>query len=69
MDYGSRRASPAHSVATSLTGSNYIVPIGASCQKNFIVLLTDGEPVSDTGANTTTRIGGMPDAAGRNFSS
>lgn len=45
-DYGSR-SSPVHSVAASLSGTDYISPVAASCQKNFIVLLTDGEPVSD----------------------
>jgi type IV pilus assembly protein PilY1 len=31
-----------------------------SCQKNFIVYLTDGLPTSDTGANGTSRIRGLP---------
>ncbi|MEM9055875.1 MAG: hypothetical protein AAGD86_00270 [Pseudomonadota bacterium] len=35
------------SVASSIDGNNYISPITNECQKNFVVLLTDGEPVSD----------------------
>jgi type IV pilus assembly protein PilY1 len=45
-DYGSR-SSPQKSIGTSLSGELYKSPIAASCQKNFIVLLTDGEPVAD----------------------
>jgi type IV pilus assembly protein PilY1 len=33
------------------SGSNYISPIEDYCQKNFVILLTDGEPVSDTAAD------------------
>jgi len=32
--------------------SKYKAPISASCQKNFIVYLTDGEPVSDTSSES-----------------
>ena len=35
------------SIDASRNGETYISPIAESCQKNFIVLLTDGEPVSD----------------------
>lgn len=55
-DYGSR-SSPAHSVAASLDGEMYKSPVAASCQKNFLVLLTDGEPVADT--LSATRIAEM----------
>ena len=46
-------STPTTSVASSRTpdGSNYISPIEASCQKNYIVLLTDGLPTSDNDAN------------------
>ena len=36
----------------AMDGSNYETPILNHCQNNNIVLLTDGEPVSDTGANS-----------------
>jgi type IV pilus assembly protein PilY1 len=42
----------ATSVASSRNGNTYISPIGTQCQKQFIVLLTDGDPVEDTGANS-----------------
>jgi type IV pilus assembly protein PilY1 len=53
-DYG-KVSSPQVSVRSSRTSADdqkYLAPISSSCQKNFIVYLTDGEPVSDTGANT-----------------
>lgn len=45
------------SVASSRLGgqeddSHYRSPAGDACQKNFIVYLTDGEPTSDTGADS-----------------
>lgn len=45
---------PNSSVSESRQGaasSDYQSPIEASCQKNHIILLTDGEPTSDTSAN------------------
>lgn len=45
------------SIDASRNGNDYKSPIAASCQKNFIVLLTDGEPVADT--LDTTRITNM----------
>ncbi len=44
-------SSPNHSVSSSLNGSNYKSPIESECQKNHIILLTDGEPTSDTSSN------------------
>ncbi|NVK38518.1 MAG: hypothetical protein HWE18_11390 [Gammaproteobacteria bacterium] len=46
-------SSPSNSVSTSLKadGKTYNSPITAECQKNHIILLTDGEPSSDTSAN------------------
>jgi type IV pilus assembly protein PilY1 len=35
------------SVAGSRTGNTYISPIVDECQKNYVILLTDGEPTSD----------------------
>ncbi|MEL7451416.1 MAG: hypothetical protein AAFN78_19550, partial [Pseudomonadota bacterium] len=35
------------SVASSIEDGKYISPILNNCQKNFVVMLTDGEPVSD----------------------
>lgn len=54
------------SVADSRTGDTYNSPIRNQCQKNFVVLLTDGEPTSDTGADD--RITNLPkfsDATGQ----
>ena len=42
---------PNPSVAASRNGSQYQTPISTSCQKNHVILLTDGEPTSDTNAN------------------
>jgi type IV pilus assembly protein PilY1 len=53
-DYGSR-SSPMHSIEASRNDGTYISPIAESCQKNFIVFLTDGEPVADQ--LNSTRIG------------
>ncbi|PCJ85404.1 MAG: hypothetical protein COA54_11140 [Thiotrichaceae bacterium] len=47
VDYGNS-SSPVNSVATSQSGGSYISPITNECQKNFVVLLTDGDPVSDS---------------------
>ncbi|MEM6640267.1 MAG: PilC/PilY family type IV pilus protein [Pseudomonadota bacterium] len=33
------------------SGSAYLSPITASCQKNYVVLLTDGQPIQDNDAN------------------
>ncbi|HKS55311.1 MAG TPA: hypothetical protein VJS12_08510 [Steroidobacteraceae bacterium] len=55
-DYGSK-SSPDKSIGASLSGENYKSPISKSCQKNFIVLLTDGEPVADS--LSATRISQM----------
>ena len=35
------------SVSTSRTGNTYKSPIADECQKNFVLLLTDGDPVND----------------------
>ncbi|TDJ43994.1 MAG: VWA domain-containing protein, partial [Gammaproteobacteria bacterium] len=40
------------SVANSMIGGTYDSPINFSCQKNYIVLLTDGAPTRDQGANS-----------------
>jgi type IV pilus assembly protein PilY1 len=48
----------ATSVAASRDGNTYVSPIGAQCQNQFIVLLTDGDPVEDTSANA--KIAGLP---------
>ena len=54
VDYGDS-SNPVHSVnASRQTGNTgyYDSPINSECQKNNIVLLTDGVPTSDTGANS-----------------
>ena len=43
------------SVSGAKNGSNYRSPIVNECQKNSIVLFTDGAPSSDTGANGAIR--------------
>lgn len=35
------------------TGSSYTSPITAECQKNHVILFTDGEPSGDTGSNSS----------------
>jgi type IV pilus assembly protein PilY1 len=52
--YGNN-SQPNSSVATSRTGSTYTSPINATCQKNHIILLTDGDPTNDTNANSRIR--------------
>ena len=47
VDYGS-----ANNVNGVSTGGNYISPITSQCQKNYTILLTDGQPTSDNDANT-----------------
>jgi type IV pilus assembly protein PilY1 len=39
------------SIASSLSGETYKSPITTSCQKNYIVYLTDGAPTQDIDAN------------------
>ncbi len=46
-----------HSVAASLSSSNvYNSPADYSCQKNYIVYLTDGQPTSDTSADADIKL-------------
>ncbi len=45
---------PYPSTAASRSGDTYISPITNECQKNYVVLLTDGDPVSDV-LNSTRR--------------
>ncbi|MFW2404748.1 MAG: pilus assembly protein [Gammaproteobacteria bacterium] len=40
------------SVATAQSGGTYDSPINFSCQENYVVLLTDGKPTEDVGANS-----------------
>jgi len=54
VDYGNS-SSPVSSVSTSHSSGTYISPITNECQKNFVVLLTDGDPVSDD--LSSTRLG------------
>lgn len=43
---------PGTNVAGVLDGSNYQSPIVYPCQKNFVILLTDGAPTNDTDADS-----------------
>lgn len=38
--------------------SDYLSPVAYQCQSNFVILLTDGEPTSDTGADSYIK--GLP---------
>ena len=48
-------------LGNDISSSSYRSPVTEACGKNFIVLLTDGEPTSDDGG--TSRIPGLPDFA------
>ncbi len=52
--YGNN-SSPNSSVSSSRSSNTYISPIKATCQKNHIILLTDGDPTYDTNANSRIR--------------
>lgn len=44
---------PGTSVSSSISGGNFITPLGLdACSKNYTVLLTDGEPTQDQDVNT-----------------
>lgn len=47
VDYGTD-STPFSSVASSRSGGNYVSPIANECQKNFTILLTDGDPTNDS---------------------
>ncbi|HED35095.1 MAG TPA: pilus assembly protein PilY [Gammaproteobacteria bacterium] len=47
VDYGNN-STPFKSVSSSKSGGNYKSPIADECQKNFVILLTDGEPTGDS---------------------
>ncbi len=64
VDYGN--VGPVQSVAGArvgnvITGTQYAQPVSYACQKNYIVLLTDGLPTQDVGA--TAKIKGLPNWA------
>lgn len=50
VDFGDS-SNPDTNHADVFTGNNYDTPISSECQANYVVLLTDGEPTSDTGAD------------------
>lgn len=75
VDYGnsgSIRSVAASRIGNTLSSPLYRSPITDACSKNFIILLTDGEPVSDTSADSKitslpdfgTLIGGSCDGSG-----
>ena len=47
VDYGTN-SQPFASVASSRSGGSYVSPIANECQKNFTILLTDGDPTNDS---------------------
>jgi type IV pilus assembly protein PilY1 len=62
VDYGDS-SNPAHNVTTVLdpnNTANYISPISSQCQKNYTILLTDGEPTDDDNADNSPRIPDLP---------
>lgn len=58
--YGATSTPATNPVSMYSSGTTYKSPIVDQCQKNFVVLLTDGAPTRDTGANSNiaTLIGG-----------
>ncbi|MBM4220558.1 MAG: VWA domain-containing protein [Gammaproteobacteria bacterium] len=64
VDYGNsvdERSVAASRVGNDPDGSQYQTPLDEACSRNFIILLTDGEPSADDGA--VARIRGLPDFA------
>jgi type IV pilus assembly protein PilY1 len=61
-------AEPNNSVSASMSDGSYISPISAQCQKNNIILFTDGEPSGDDDVNETVANNiaamGIPTAVG-----
>jgi len=58
VDYGNGRlfqSVAASRVGNSLASPDYLSPIVEACGKNFIILLTDGTPVSDLSAESKIR--------------
>ncbi len=58
VDYGNIGpvpSEPAARVGNDPAGTQYRSPISLDCQKNFVVLLTDGEPQNDVSANNKIR--------------
>lgn len=47
----------------------YISPFTQSCQKAYIILITDGDPTNDTNADTAARIAGLAGIAAKNSGS
>ena len=50
--YYGLNSKPFASIASSRSGSTYLSPITASCQKSFVIFLTDGQPNGDSAGNT-----------------
>ncbi|OUR88676.1 hypothetical protein A9Q81_23330 [Gammaproteobacteria bacterium 42_54_T18] len=50
-EYGDA-SSPSTSDSDALSGGTYISPITDSCQKNNVILFTDGQPTRDTSSNS-----------------
>lgn len=64
VDFGNsidERSVAASRVGNDPEGSQYQTPLDEACSKNFIILLTDGEPSAD--ADAESRILGLPDFA------
>lgn len=50
--YTDWRGTTYYSNSASRSGATYKSPVSHQCQKNHVVLFSDGEPSSDTGSNT-----------------
>jgi type IV pilus assembly protein PilY1 len=65
VDFGNPNSVAGSRVGNTLASNTYQSPLQASCQKNFIVYLTDGEPTRDSDADA--KIKAMVDAKGQSF--
>jgi len=54
-DEGTPRSVAASRVGNTLTSGTYASPLEFQCQKNYVVLLTDGAPTRDTAADNLIR--------------
>ena len=67
-DWGATPAPDRDKTAENASG-NYLSPFTQSCQKTYIIYVTDGDPTSDTNADSSTRIAGLAGIAAKNSGS
>jgi type IV pilus assembly protein PilY1 len=68
-DAGITNPAPNRDLTAENASGNYISPFTQSCQKAYIILITDGDPTHDVNADATTRIAGLPGIAAKNSGS